>query len=47
MKAVGNSGVTVERDDAMVYEFRGGAIARLDYFNNRADALQIVQTDDG
>ncbi len=35
----GGSGVTVRRQDAMVYELRDGLIVRVDYFNNRRDAL--------
>ena len=30
------SGVVLERDDAMLFEVREGKIARLDYYNNRA-----------
>jgi ketosteroid isomerase-like protein len=41
MTAIGRaSGVTVERQDAMVFAFRDGQIVRLDYFNNRAQALE-------
>ena len=41
MTAIGRaSGVTVERQDAMVFAFRDGEIVRLDYFNNRAQALE-------
>ena len=36
------SGVTLERRDAMVFEVRAGRIARLDYYNDRADALKAV-----
>ncbi len=40
MKATGRgSSVSVEREDALVYELRGGLISRLDYFNNREQAL--------
>ena len=35
----GGSGVTLRRQDAMVYEVRDGLIVRLDYFNNQRDAL--------
>jgi ketosteroid isomerase-like protein len=33
------SAVTVERDDAVLYELRDGLIVRLDYFNDRTRAL--------
>jgi ketosteroid isomerase-like protein len=36
------SGVRVERQDAMVCEMRDGLIVRIDYFNNRDDALSAV-----
>jgi ketosteroid isomerase-like protein len=36
------SGVTLERQDAMVFELRAGKIARLDYYNNREQALKTV-----
>jgi hypothetical protein len=40
MTATGRaSGVTVDRQDAMVFAFQGEKIVRLDYFNNRAQAL--------
>ena len=43
IRAVGaGSGVTVERDDAMVWTFRDGRLLRLDYFNNPAQALEMV-----
>jgi ketosteroid isomerase-like protein len=43
MKAKGQgSGVEVERQDAMVFEVLGGKIKRLDYYNNRAQALEAV-----
>ncbi len=35
----GGSGVTVRRQDGMVYELRDGLIVRVDYFNNQRDAL--------
>ena len=35
----GGSGVTLRRQDGMVYEVRDGLIVRIDYFNNRSDAL--------
>jgi ketosteroid isomerase-like protein len=36
------SGVALEREDAMVFEFRDGKIARLDYYNSREQALKSV-----
>jgi len=40
MKATGRgSSVSVERQDAIVYAVADGKIARLDYFNNRAQAF--------
>jgi ketosteroid isomerase-like protein len=36
------SGVTLERHDAMVFEFRDGRVARIDYYNNREQALKAV-----
>jgi ketosteroid isomerase-like protein len=36
------SGVVLEREDAMVFEFRAGKIARLDYYNSRDQALKTV-----
>ena len=43
MKATGRgSGITVERQDAMVWEVRGGKIVRVDYYNKRDQALKAV-----
>jgi ketosteroid isomerase-like protein len=43
MRATGaGSGITVERHDAMVCAMRDGKIVRLDYYNNRAQALKAV-----
>jgi hypothetical protein len=43
MKAEGRgSGVKLDRQDAAVYTLREGKIARLDYYNNRDEALQAV-----
>jgi ketosteroid isomerase-like protein len=43
ISAVGaGSGVSVERGDGMVWTFRDGKLARLDYFNNQADALEAA-----
>ncbi len=40
MKATGRgSSVSVEREDGLVYQLRDGLITRLDYYNNRAEAL--------
>jgi len=36
------SGVALERHDAMVFELREGEIVRLDYYNNREQALTAV-----
>jgi len=43
MRATGRgSAVTVERDDAMLYQLRGGSIVRLDYFNDRRRAREAA-----
>ena len=43
IRAVGaGSGVSVERGDGMVWTFRNGKLARLDYFNNQAKALEAA-----
>jgi len=43
VKATGRaSGVSVEREDAMVCRVHGGRITRIDYYNNRAQALAHV-----
>jgi ketosteroid isomerase-like protein len=34
------SGVALEREDAMVFELRDGMIVRIDYYNDRAQALK-------
>ena len=40
MKATGRgSGVAVERRDAIVWVVRAGKVARLDYYNDREQAL--------
>ncbi len=36
------SGITIERQDAMVYETQGGVVIRIDYYNNRDQALKAV-----
>ncbi|MCW3032611.1 MAG: hypothetical protein JWM60_956 [Solirubrobacterales bacterium] len=40
------SGVELERHDAMVFEFRDAKIVRLDYYNNRQQALKAVGLSD-
>ncbi len=40
-KGLGSSAV-VERQDAIVYELRDGKITRLDYYNNREQALEAA-----
>ena len=43
MTATGRaSGITIEREDALVYRFRDGLTVRLDYFNNRREALEAA-----
>jgi ketosteroid isomerase-like protein len=43
IRAVGaGSGVAVERGDGMVWTFRDGKLARLDYFNDQAQALEAA-----
>lgn len=43
IRAVGaGSGASVERGDAMVWRFRDGKLARLDYFNDQAEALEAA-----
>jgi ketosteroid isomerase-like protein len=43
IRAVGaGSSIPVERDDAIVYRLRDGLVARIDYYNNREQALQAV-----
>jgi ketosteroid isomerase-like protein len=36
------SGVALERHDAMVFEVQGSQVVRVDYYNNRDDALKQV-----
>jgi len=44
MKATGrSSGAAVERHDAMVWQVRDGKAVRLDYFNDREQALKSVK----
>jgi len=43
IRAVGaGSGVSVKRGDAMVWAFRDGKLARLDYFNDQTEALEAI-----
>jgi ketosteroid isomerase-like protein len=43
MKATGvSSGLALERQDAMVFAVRDGKVGRLDYYNNRTEALEAV-----
>ena len=43
MKAKGeSSGIAIDRQDGLVYKLRDGMIVRLDYYNNRAQALKAV-----
>jgi ketosteroid isomerase-like protein len=43
MNATGRgSGVQVARQDAMVWEIRDGKVVRLDYYNNRDEALKAA-----
>jgi ketosteroid isomerase-like protein len=43
MKAKGaGSGLELDRQDAQVYRFRDDKIVRLDYYNNKAEALKAA-----
>jgi ketosteroid isomerase-like protein len=43
IRAVGaGSGASVERGDGMLWTFRDGKLARLDYFNDQAEALEAA-----
>jgi ketosteroid isomerase-like protein len=43
MRATGvGSGVTVERQDAIVAEMRDRKVVRVDYYNNRQQALEAI-----
>jgi ketosteroid isomerase-like protein len=43
LKARGrDSSVDVERQDAIVYQFRDGRVTRFDYYNSRQQALEAV-----
>jgi ketosteroid isomerase-like protein len=39
------SGVEVDRQDALLYELRDGLIVRIDYFNNKGEALAAAGLD--
>jgi ketosteroid isomerase-like protein len=41
------SGIEVQRQDALVYEIRTGMIVRIDYYNDRKQALDAVGLADG
>jgi ketosteroid isomerase-like protein len=43
MRAMGSgSGLSIEREDAMVLQMRDMKLRRIDYYNNRAQALESV-----
>jgi ketosteroid isomerase-like protein len=43
MKAEGRgSGIKVDRQDALVYEIRNGMVTRVDYYNDRKQALKAA-----
>ena len=43
MRAKGRgSGLEVERQDAIIFEVRDGMVVRIDYYNNRQQALEAV-----
>jgi hypothetical protein len=43
MRAQGRgSGIEVDRPDALVYEIRDGIIRRIDYYNDRSEALKAL-----
>jgi ketosteroid isomerase-like protein len=43
MRATGRrSGVSIERNDAIVSTFRDGKVTRIDYYNDQAQALEAV-----
>jgi ketosteroid isomerase-like protein len=47
LKATGRaSGVTVERQDAMVCRVQDGKIVRIDYYNDRSQALKSVRLEE-
>jgi ketosteroid isomerase-like protein len=42
LSARGRHGITVERQDGIVYALRDGKLLRLDYYGSRAEALQAA-----
>ena len=43
MKATGlGSGVAIERQDAMVFTVRDSKVVRVDYYNNKEEAFEVV-----
>jgi ketosteroid isomerase-like protein len=42
MRTTGQSGITLERDDAIVYKVQADRIVRIDYYNNRPEALKAA-----
>jgi ketosteroid isomerase-like protein len=42
MTATARGGMKLDRSDALVYTLREGKIVRLDYFNNKPEALEAV-----
>jgi hypothetical protein len=37
-----SSGIAIDRQDGLVYKLRDGMVVRLDYYNNRAQALKAA-----
>jgi ketosteroid isomerase-like protein len=47
MKATGVSGgLALERQDAMAFAVRDGKVVRLDYYNDRTEALEAVRLEE-
>jgi ketosteroid isomerase-like protein len=42
MTAIARGGMKLDRSDALVYTLRNGRIVRLDYFNNKSEALKAA-----
>lgn len=42
LAAQGRGGISLERQDGIVYTLRDGKIVRMDYYGNRAEALEAV-----
>jgi len=36
------SGIEIDREDSLVYDFRDGKAVRLDYFNSREQGLEAA-----